>query len=42
MDITIYLCIGYCILVILVTEYIYYFRYIPNMRRLAANDYRDL
>jgi hypothetical protein len=42
MDLITYICIGYIILVILICEYIYHFRYIPNMRRLAANNYRDL
>lgn len=34
--------IGYIVAVILIVEYIYHCRYIPNMRRLAANNYRDL
>jgi hypothetical protein len=42
MELSTYLCIGYGILLILIAEYIYWYRYIPNMRRLAANDYRDL
>lgn len=35
-------CIGYIVLLLLIVEYIYWCRYIPNIRRLAANDYRDL
>ncbi len=35
-------CIGYIVLLFLIVEYIYYCRYLPNMRRLAQNDYRDL
>jgi hypothetical protein len=34
--------IGYILTVILIVEYIYHCRYIPNMRRLAANNYQDL
>jgi hypothetical protein len=34
--------IGYIAVVILIVEYIYWCIYIPNMRRLAQNDYRDL
>jgi hypothetical protein len=30
------------ILIILLIEYIYWFRYIPNMKRLAKNNYEDL
>lgn len=35
-------CIGYILVLILIVEYIYYCRYLPNMRRLAQNNYRDL
>lgn len=35
-------CIGYIVLLVLIVEYIYWYRYLPNMRRLAANNYRDL
>ncbi len=35
-------CIGYIVVLILIVEYIYWCRYLPNMRRLAENDYRDL
>lgn len=42
MELQIYLCLGYIIFIVLIFEYIYRFRYIPNMRRLAANNYRDL
>jgi hypothetical protein len=34
--------IGYILLVILIVEYIYWCRYLPNMRRLAQNNYQDL
>lgn len=34
--------IVYILALILIVEYIYYCRYLPNMRRLAQNDYRDL
>ncbi len=37
----VYFCIVYMIFVILVAEYIYYYRYIPNLRRMADNGYRD-
>jgi hypothetical protein len=36
------LVLGYIVAVILIVEYIYWCRYLPNMRRLAANNYRDL
>lgn len=42
MDLQTYLYLGYIISVILIFEYIYRFRYIPNMRRLATNNYQDL
>jgi hypothetical protein len=42
MDGTTYIGIAGIILVILIAEYIYWCRYLPNMRRLAANNYRDL
>ncbi len=35
-------CIGYIVVLVLIVEYIYWCRYLPNMRRLAENDYRDL
>jgi len=35
-------CIGYIVVLVLIVEYIYWYRYLPNMRRLAQNDYRDL
>ena len=35
-------CIGYIVALVLVVEYIYWCRYLPNMRRLAANNYQDL
>jgi hypothetical protein len=34
--------IVYILAIILIVEYIYHYRYIPNMRRLAANNYQDL
>lgn len=34
--------IVYILALILIVEYIYHCRYLPNMRRLAQNDYRDL
>lgn len=39
-----YFCggVAYIILLFIVVEYIYWYRYIPNMRRLAQNGYRDL
>ena len=36
------LLIGYVAVVVLTVEYIYWCRYLPNMKRLAQNDYRDL
>ena len=42
MDNTTLFCIGYVLFIFLIAEYIYRFRYLPNMRRLAENDYRDL
>ncbi len=35
-------CIGYIVVLVLIVEYIYWRRYLPNMRRLAENNYRDL
>ena len=35
-------CIGYIVLLVLIVEYIYWCRYLPNMRLLAENGYRDL
>lgn len=43
MDYTYLYCVfGYIIILVIIVEYIYWRRYIPNMRRLAENDYRDL
>jgi hypothetical protein len=42
MDNTTLLYIGYILLVILIAEFIYWRRYLPNMRRLAENNYQDL
>ena len=42
MEETTILFIGYIVTVILIVEYIYWYRYIPNMRRLAQNNYQDL
>jgi hypothetical protein len=36
------LLIGYIVVVVSIVEYIYWRIYLPNMRRLAQNDYRDL
>ena len=41
-DLYFYGGITYVILIFVIVEYIYWCRYIPNMRRLAQNDYRDL
>ena len=35
------LLFGYIVVVVSIAEYIYWCRYLPNMRRLAENDYRD-
>lgn len=42
MEETTILYIGYIVTIILIVEYIYWCRYLPNMQRLAANNYRDL
>jgi hypothetical protein len=42
MEILTLLYIGYIVLLILIVEYIYWCRYLPNMRRLAQNNYQDL
>ena len=41
-DLYFYGGIIYILAFIVIVEYIYWYRYIPNMRRLAQNGYRDL
>ena len=42
MDLFTVLGLIYFIIIIILVEYIYWYKYLPNMRRLAQNNYEDL